>query len=400
MPRLSTTVSVFLASPSDVQHERDLIASVTTRWNMRNGRAKAMFIELLRYETSVSAGFGEDGQAVINEQIGEEYDALIAVFWNRIGTATTRSSSGSVEEIEKAIERFRNGGNVEVAVYFKQGAVNVDSLDLDQIQGVRDLKKRLEGEGSLYKTFTNDDQLTLEIEMLFDRLARQFSNEDLHKKSNLSSQTTTDSAIVRIGSITEDEEPGLFDVIESLEKHASSSTLFITQLGTELNKLAEKTGVQTSLIEDAARLGPLQATDVKPSISAISKAMDNFSNFVEVGIEEYQKGIRGIGEAIRQIVDLSSDFSQSEEDKTQTFSMINSLISSAEGGRQGLVSLTNTTSTLPRMTTEFNKARRRLLINLGLVNKEISEMIEMLDSSLDELNSSKRLDHSYSKTLQ
>lgn len=388
MPRQSTTVSVFLASPSDVQHERDLISEVANRWNMRHGRAKAIFIELLRYETSVSAGFGSDGQSVINEQIGEDYDALIAVFWNRIGTATNRSASGSVEEIEKAIERFRAGGNVEVAVYFKQAAASVDTLDLEQVQGIRDLKKRLEAEGSLHKPFSNDDQLTHEIEMLFDRLARRFSTEETQKKSKSIVDLTSKNDDDIIGP-RDSDEPGLFDVMEALEKHADEMSEFSNELGNRLGELADKTSAQTSLIEDAARLGPLQATDVKPTIVAISTAMDSFSEFVEQGIEKYKESTLGIGHDVRLIVDLSSDFEQSDDEKNGTIRTISDLVSSAQGGLESLHGLSATTSSLPRMTTQFNKSRRRLLNNLQLVSNEISNLVEMLNSSLVELLASK-----------
>lgn len=386
MPRQSTTVSVFLASPSDVQHERDLISDIAVRWNMRHGRTKAVFIELLRYETSVSAGFGDDGQSVINEQIGDDYDALIAVFWNRIGTATDRSASGSVEEIEKAIARFKSDGNVEVAVYFKQAAANVDSLDLQQVQGIRDLKKRLETEGSLHKPFSNDGQLTLEIEMLFDRLARRFSSGDAEKKtksvSKLSTSAISDSAN---SSPSDSDEIGWFDVMDALEKHADETNAFTIELGNRLSELGDKTSAQTSFIEDAARLGPLQATDVKPAIVAISSTMDSFSEFVEQGIEKYKESTLGVGHDIRTIVDLSSDFDQSADDSKEAVNTISNLISSAEGGLESLHGLSQATSSLPRMTTQFNKSRKRLLSNLFLVQNEISNLIEMLNSSLSEL---------------
>lgn len=386
MSRQSTTVSVFLASPSDVQHERDLISDIAGRWNMRHGRTKAVFIELLRYETSVSAGFGDDGQSVINEQIGDDYDALIAVFWNRIGTATDRSASGSVEEIEKAIARFKSDGNVEVAVYFKQAAANVDSLDLQQVQGIRDLKKRLETEGSLHKPFSNDGQLTYEIEMLFDRLARRFSSGETKKKAKSLSQSSSSAISDNANSSPSDsDEPGLLDVMEALEKHANETSAFTSELGDRLGELADKTSAQTSLIEDAARLGPLQATDVKPTIAVISSAMDSFSEFVELGIENYKESTLGVGHDIRLIVDLSSDFDQSDDDKKETVSTIFNLISSSKDGLEGLNGLATTTSSLPRMTTLFNKSRKRLLNNLQLVQDEIFNLIQMLDSSLTTL---------------
>lgn len=44
---------------------------------------------------------GISPQSIINEQILDKCDFLVGVFWKRIGTATDKYASGSVEEIEK-----------------------------------------------------------------------------------------------------------------------------------------------------------------------------------------------------------------------------------------------------------------------------------------------------------
>ena len=205
--------------------------------------------------------------------------------------------------------------------------------------------------------------------MLFDRLARRFSTEEAQKK-NKSVADHTSKNDVDIIRPSDCDEPGLFDVMEALEKHADEMVEFSNELGNRLGELADKTSAQTSLIEDAARLGPLQATDVKPTIVAISSAMDSFSEFVEQGIEKYKESTLGIGHDIRLIVDLSSDFDQSDDEKNGTVRTISNLISSAQEGLESLQGLSATTSSLPRMTTQFNKSRRRLLDNLQLVSNE------------------------------
>ena len=136
MPRTVTSITVFLASPTDVDHEREFVARTIQEWNDLNGRHRGVQFELLRYESSVSAGFGKDGQDVINTQIGEDYDLLIAIFWKRLGSATPRARSGTVEEYERAFERYKNGENVDISFIFKYVTVDFRKEDISQLNAL------------------------------------------------------------------------------------------------------------------------------------------------------------------------------------------------------------------------------------------------------------------------
>jgi hypothetical protein len=61
MPRQTTAISILLASPFDVVFERNLISQLVADWNNIRGRNGGVFLDLLKFETSVAAGFGDDG---------------------------------------------------------------------------------------------------------------------------------------------------------------------------------------------------------------------------------------------------------------------------------------------------------------------------------------------------
>ncbi len=46
---------------------------------------------------------GDRPQGIINEQLVNNCDIFIGIFWGRLGTRTGKTESGSVEEIEKFI---------------------------------------------------------------------------------------------------------------------------------------------------------------------------------------------------------------------------------------------------------------------------------------------------------
>lgn len=154
MPRQNQILQVFVASPSDVSAERATLETVIAELNHTWSRSLGVTFELLKWETNVRPSFSTDAQASINEQIGQDYDVFIGVFWSRLGTATPRAGSGSVEEFEQALHRFTSDGQwPEIMLYFKQAPMSPSDIVPAQLQALHDFKKSLSGRGGLYSEF-------------------------------------------------------------------------------------------------------------------------------------------------------------------------------------------------------------------------------------------------------
>jgi hypothetical protein len=122
---------VLIASPSDVQQERDEIERVIFEWNIRYSEELNIILLPSRWENDVVPAYGGmDAQQVINEQLVNKCDILIGVFWMKLGTPTTRYSSGTLEEISIFIEKER-----EVMLYFVDRNIPRNS-NLEEIQRV------------------------------------------------------------------------------------------------------------------------------------------------------------------------------------------------------------------------------------------------------------------------
>ena len=98
MPRQEHVLSVFVASPNDVQEERARLEEIVKELNDTWSRQLGLRLELLRWETHAFPNIGEDAQAVINEQVPTDYDVFIGIMWHRSGTPTGRAGSGTIEE--------------------------------------------------------------------------------------------------------------------------------------------------------------------------------------------------------------------------------------------------------------------------------------------------------------
>lgn len=152
MPRSATVYELLIASPSDVQTERSILAEVVQDWNSAHSRARGVSISALRWELDATPAVGERPQAILNKQLVEDADILMAVFWTRLGTPTGTSISGTVEEIE----HFRRAGK-HVLLYFS-GAAIPHNHDAEQLRLLMQYRKTL-GNDTFYQTFEGAEEL-------------------------------------------------------------------------------------------------------------------------------------------------------------------------------------------------------------------------------------------------
>ncbi|NAR65199.1 hypothetical protein GPS57_15750 [Acinetobacter haemolyticus] len=108
MPQQHIVLNVFLASPSDVAYERDVIQNIINELNKTWSKNLNLRLELLRWETDVIPNFGEYSQDVINQQIGNNYDIFIGLLWSRFGMPTAllhKDLKGKAPLIEPNLRR-------------------------------------------------------------------------------------------------------------------------------------------------------------------------------------------------------------------------------------------------------------------------------------------------------
>src|SRR5688572_29161035 len=103
MPFQATAYRVLIASPSDVPDERKLANEIVHQWTAIHGASTQTVLLPVMWETHTAPEMGDRPQSIINRQIVDDSDALVGIFWTRIGTPTGVAESGSVEEIERFI---------------------------------------------------------------------------------------------------------------------------------------------------------------------------------------------------------------------------------------------------------------------------------------------------------
>jgi len=137
----------FIASPSDVRVERDAAAEVMMHWNGVHSFARAICIQPVTLE---HAGLASDAhpQEIINRELLERCDFLIAIFWSRIGTPTDQQASGTIDEIK---EFARLHGSRHVKLFFSDQSYPAGH-DRDQLAQLDAFKEEMQT-ASLYSSF-------------------------------------------------------------------------------------------------------------------------------------------------------------------------------------------------------------------------------------------------------
>ena len=142
MSYTARVVKVMIASPSDVAKERQLIRDVIQEWNAVHAEDRKVVLMSVGWETHSAPDMGDRPQAIINKQLLESCDLLVAVFWTRLGSPTGVEASGTVEEINEHLAREK-----PAMIYFSAVPVRMDSVDGNQYEQLRAFKEELRSRG-------------------------------------------------------------------------------------------------------------------------------------------------------------------------------------------------------------------------------------------------------------
>ncbi len=139
---------IFIASPSDVLEERNEACSVIAEWNAANSLARSVILEPVRVETHSQVTQGAHPQDLINGQLLERCDLLLAIFWSKIGTPTIKDASGTIQEIREFGELK---GHEKVLLFFCNRNFPYAN-ETSQIDAVKQFKNSVKDKG-LYREF-------------------------------------------------------------------------------------------------------------------------------------------------------------------------------------------------------------------------------------------------------
>lgn len=171
MPYNATVINVMIASPGDVATERNVIRTAIHDWNAVHSSDRAVILVPVGWDTHSAPEMGDRAQALINKQVLQNCDLLVAVFWTRLGSPTGKAASGTVEEIEEHLQAGK-----PAMLYFSNAPVRPDSVDDAQYKALRDFRADCQKRG-LVETYDSLEEFREKFwRQLAQTIIREYGN--------------------------------------------------------------------------------------------------------------------------------------------------------------------------------------------------------------------------------
>lgn len=382
MARQQTVLSVFVASPCDLEEERNLLEKVTRELNTTCSRDLGINLELIRWETDAFPSFGDDAQAVINEQIPEDYDIFIGLMWYRFGTPTKRAGSGTIEEFNRAMERHnQDTASVQLMVYFKDSPAPIppSKLDYSQLAKVAEFRASLVLLGGLYWTFDATDDFANLIRMHLSKQVQAWRAKQLNSFTDV---TSASSRILQDDCPTsvplDEDEPGLIDLMEQFEDEFQALNDVVARIASAIVDVGNRMQERTVETNEFAK-GP-NASNRKAARRLVAKAAVNMDQFVyrmDAELPLFSQHLRSGMECLTHAATIVIEMRITDDDLEQVrenLDPLRNMRSTLQVVEEQIRDFQESVRSLPRMTSDLNKSKRAVI---GVLQRLIDEFQNM-----------------------
>ncbi|MGO2992855.1 MAG: hypothetical protein ACTIDY_15450 [Halomonadaceae bacterium] len=381
---------MFVASPGDVSEEREVLESVVTELNHTWSKSLGVRLELLRWETSTRPGIGSEPQAVINSQIGDEYDVFIGILWGRIGTPTAKAESGTLEEFERAHARWvADRSSLEIMVYFKDKPIKPSEIDGDQNNRVQHFKRSLGDEGVLHRTFEGIENFESLVRAHLSAVAQNWSRGQTSSAQSLVSPPVV-LPTVDAGVSTEaegDEELGFLDHLDRFGMSVEQMNAGLHAIADATASMGEQMNRRTAEIQEIGEVSdPQQMKDARRAVKAAAEDMSRYVDILDGQLPLLTRSRKEAFEAISKALSLYDDFDSEDTSQIDQLRIaLCTMVKAASGSLDSMRGFKATVGGLPRLTSDLNRAKRRVVKSLDEVVAEIEAIISTANSLIGSL---------------
>lgn len=378
MSKYVRQLRILLASPSDLAPEREAVGRVVRELNRTFPSAVGIHLEVIAWESHSTPALGEDPQAILSEQLGDDYDLFIGILWARVGTPTPRAPSGTIEEFRRAYDRWKaDPSAVSVMFYFKTQALSPLDLDPDQLAQVRAFRAYLQ-QSAVTADFSStehfEEHLRVHLTRQIFAAAGRTSKETRAAESQVVEAAPPDRQ-ERWDEDQEDLDEGLLDLVDKSRRAFEIMNATIVRMGTETKALGNYFSQQVDKIRDLDFSRP---HDAKRAKQLINRAAERIRTFVRRTEKELPILSDAAGEAFSSMgkaAQLAPDFgSEAACALEENLDAVRSLHPSVRDAREQIVVWRSTVEGMPRVTTSLNAAKQQMLAILQRVDEEFGRV--------------------------
>lgn len=156
---------ILVASPGDLLQERQIVRQLAEEINHIWAEYFSLRLRLIMWEEDTFPAIGSDAQAVVNAQIGDDYEVFLGMYGERVGQATPRAASGTIEEFERAYKRYRLTRQPQIMFYFRDASAVPHELE--------EFRRRVGDLGVYYSTFRDTGEFGARVRFGLSRLLQE-----------------------------------------------------------------------------------------------------------------------------------------------------------------------------------------------------------------------------------
>jgi methyl-accepting chemotaxis protein len=284
--------------------------------------------------------------------------------------------------------------------YFKDAGIPPSQMDAEQLGKVQAFKKKIADEyGGLYYQFENTDDFQTKARIHLSKVVQDWleGNADAIESKTVAkpedSETDSHNPLSNLVALDDgDADDGLIDLVERASEAMEEVVSVVNRMSEATNDLGGKFTQRTGEVND------LTAGGTKANMKAAKRVSNNAANDLEmfvkrmsVEIPEFYKQNSLAMETFGKVAMLSEqDFDEDTEDVKSALAQIQEYRTAIDTSSSSLVEFRQSISELPRMTTTFNRARRRavaimddLLAQLRIASSQSEEVEQLLMRLLD-----------------
>lgn len=395
--KTETILKVFVASPGDVVEERQILKDVIDEFNVTWSATHNVRLDLIKWETHSRPGFGEDAQDVISQQIGDEYDIFLGIMWGRFGSATKRGESGTEQEFDRAYSRLTSSPeNVRIMFYFKDAGIPPSQTDVTQLAKVQAFKKEIASEyGGLYHEFETTEEFRTKSRMhlsgyVQDWLKSSIPTPETRRTTNTTAASATEAVhpLAHLAALTDDDyDDGIVELSDRVIDAMAAVGSVFEKMSEASDDLRKKTEQRTSEINQLT--SGATTLDMKAAKRISNNAANDLEVYVQrmsVEIPEFHRQHSLAMDTLGKLVMISeSDLNEDPRDIRAALAQMEEYRNEITTLSEALAEFRAAVTGLPRMTTTFNRARRRataivddLLVQLRTAGNQVKDVEQLL----------------------
>lgn len=389
MPRTGKILQVFVASPNDVAEERATLEDVIRELNITWSKELGIYLELVKWETHAYPSVGTDPQAIINEELGDNYDIFIGIMWTRFGTPTGRAGSGTSEEFQRAYSRYQNNPDqIRIMFYFKDAPIPPSKLDPEQLASIKAFQTELGDQGTLYWTYTSLSEFTQLVRLHLTRQVQSFGKswgletKETPKHEKLAEELTPQEMLkspIHDEHPKEEEEEGFLDLAETGQEKFEAMIEGVHRMTAAIKNLDTKLEEHTEEFKLATPSGgAIEVKQAKRISNRVAEEMNDFATLMEVEVPFFAKSYSGAIEAYIKAITLSKDIGDKDIEKIEsTKAIMQEFKATLSGTQSAILSFRHIVASIPRATTMLNRAKRRVTSILDRLAAEIATALNL-----------------------